>query len=73
MTITFPPCLLCRHFDAENRLTETCAAFPDGIPEIILAGRHNHQTPYPGDHGIQFERIETSSRAWADERSPTAP
>lgn len=33
-----------------------CAAFPDGIPEEIAYGDNLHTRPYPGDHGIQYER-----------------
>ena len=32
-----------------------CEAFPEGIPEEILDGRR-HKTPFPGDHGILFEK-----------------
>jgi hypothetical protein len=36
-----------------------CAAFPDapeGIPEEIAFGDNLHLEPYPGDHGIQYEK-----------------
>ena len=36
----------------------SCEAFPDGIPEELFDGKVSHHTPYPGDHGIQFESIE---------------
>jgi hypothetical protein len=34
-----------------------CKAFPNGIPEEILNGNHNHEKHYKGDNGIQFEKI----------------
>ncbi len=46
-------CFSCRHL----RMTfpVSCDAFPDGIPEDILDCTVQHDAPYPGDNGIQFE------------------
>lgn len=52
MTIV-PQCFRCRHFIDDRRFT--CGAFPDGIPDPILVGEHDHREPYKGDHGIRFE------------------
>ena len=46
-----PPCETCRNYEGEHR----CRAFPDGIPQNILDGKHDHRRPYPGDHGVQYE------------------
>jgi hypothetical protein len=59
-------CAFCRHYAGvrvvatpmtRSRWTvvDTCAAFPDGIPEEILVGRFNHRAAHPGDNGIQFD------------------
>lgn len=49
-------CSACKHF----RSSHSCDAFPeeDGIPVEIWTGEHDHQSPYPGDGGIQWEDSE---------------
>ena len=52
-------CIFCRHENL-GRL-KTCAAFPDEVPDEIWYGQNNHKKPYPGDHGIQFEKFVAES------------
>lgn len=47
-------CDVCKHVH-ENGYE--CDAFPDGIPVAILGGDTMHDEKYPGDKGIQFERV----------------
>lgn len=35
-----------------------CRAFPGGIPHEIAWGDNPHTEPYPGDHGLRFEKEE---------------
>ncbi len=51
-------CGYCIHLRRGGQ-DRVCDAFPDGIPLPIWLGENNHQQPYPGDHGIQFEPRDT--------------
>jgi len=42
---------------------DTCAAFPDGIPEGIWDNEIDHRMPYPGDHGLLFK----AAAPWGDD------
>jgi hypothetical protein len=57
MIATKAPCQSCKHFRRDIDTDTICAAFPDGIPIEIIAARHDHREPYPGDHGIRYEPI----------------
>lgn len=53
-----PVCMTCRHLAIGTRAglsNLVCAAFPQGVPEAIWSGRHDHRTEYPGDGGVRWE------------------
>ena len=45
-------CMLCKHLSEDGI---SCTAFPDTIPQDILANVFDHRKPFPGDNGILFE------------------
>ncbi len=51
-----PICFDCVHFHSNNVNLMTCDAFPEKIPVAIVDSEADHHDPYPGDHGIQFEK-----------------
>lgn len=56
-TVTPPDCFRCKHF-RDDPDGPRCRAFPDGIPAPIWLSERMHRTPYPGDHGIQFDALD---------------
>lgn len=49
----FSQCLLCKH----DTMDGACAAFPEGIPLVILTNEHDHRKAYDNDKGILFEPV----------------
>lgn len=47
-------CMDCQHLI--DLVEGTCLAFPDRIPADIMEDRIRHDSPYPGDHGLRFQR-----------------
>jgi hypothetical protein len=55
-----PPiiCSQCANLNAVEGREITCKAFPEGIPQIILSGRHDHRTFLPGQKiKIKFNKL----------------
>jgi hypothetical protein len=50
-----PICLDCSRLGRVRKGNQTCAAFPQGIPDRIYVGVYDHRKPYKGDKGIRFE------------------
>ncbi len=49
-----PVCTPCKH--KISAWPRTCKAFSEGIPDEIWLGENDHTKPYPGDHGILYQR-----------------
>ena len=60
-----PICHYCRHRSWDHR--DSCSAFSDQIPLQIWNGEHDHRSPYPGDHGIRYERMSPGEEQAFDE------
>lgn len=69
-------CHGCRHFVWASLESDRCSAFPDGIPDAIWLGTHDHALPFPGDGGVRREApppgspfaAEARHEAWAHRR-----
>lgn len=48
--------------------SDRCSAFPDGIPEAIWLGTHDHALPFPGDGGVRREAPPSGSPTAAEAR-----
>lgn len=56
-----PLCLDCDFFNWKSERL-SCKVFPNGIPWPIISGEIEHTTPYPGDNGIQFRKIDEKKK-----------
>jgi hypothetical protein len=51
-TRTMTQCATCAHWSRDN--AKVCAAYPQGIPLIIVTNEVSHKKPLPNDNGIQW-------------------
>jgi len=52
---TAAQCRRCKHYRGD----QSCDAYPDGIPKKLWTGDILHSKPFPGDHGIMLDWIQT--------------
>ena len=61
-------CHGCRHFVWASLESDRCSAFPDGVPDAIWLGDHDHALPFPGDGGVLREAAAQGSPSPAEAR-----
>lgn len=61
MTVSLSRCMRCARYSVDVLDNNACDAYPDGIPEAIITGEHDHTQPYPGDNGIRWEPAQEES------------
>ena len=49
-------CISCIRLKSKGS-DPSCKAFPNGIPEEILNGSHDHRKPFKGDNGIRYKSV----------------
>lgn len=51
-------CLVCAHRrEPQADGTQTCDAFPNGIPLAIQRNQVDHREPQLGDHGVRWKSL----------------
>jgi len=55
--VALPACIDCARFHRLDLQHNTCDAYPAGIPAAIQSGRERHVQAFPGDHGLQYQRL----------------
>lgn len=55
-------CISCMHYNSDDFEKFSCAAFPEGIPPMIIDGATKHSAPLPGQlNEIVFKPNHNSS------------
>lgn len=52
-TSTKTQCASCAHWSPDR--AKVCAAYPQGIPLVIVLNQADHKKPLPNDNGIQWK------------------